>query len=1164
MKKIIVIFLCACSLGVQAQFFIYKGDQAAKVFSAAIEVKLEQSNEFPSYIELKPQLNLSEELFFNLIRTEFELSTSWSFKLLNTSSDKLGFIHNRYRLSYSGIEVAYSSLSIHSKNGSVVSASGNLKIKEPKMTSVSLDENIAQLKAINFVGAQEYMWDIDKPLHPSKSEYYPSPKLAYLPNYFEGSDQLSLAYVFNIYATKPLIRELIFIDAKDGNVVFHENLIHSGGDSKGTAITAYSDTQKIITDSLPSVFRLRDSVRGNGITTLNSQGLRNYTGAVDFLDSNNFWNNFNASVDEYAGDTHWGTEATYDYLLNVHSRNSIDDSGFALTSFIHYDQNYVNAFWNGSVMTYGDGNNINGPLTTLDIVGHEITHGLTDFTSDLIYANESGALNESFSDIFGTALEFYARPSRANWTVGEDIGGAFRSMSSPKNNGDPDTYDGLNWIDQNCAPTAGNDRCGVHTNSGVQNHWFYLLVTGAIGVNDVADSFTVVGLGMNKAERIAFRNLTVYLNASSNHDEARFYAIKSAIDLYGACSLEVEATTNAWYAVGVGDEYQNVVSASFSAVQDTAFCYFPVTLDFSSVGSNVQNFNWDFGNGTTSSLRAPAAFYGTAGTYSVELIADGGTCGADTVLKTNYIILDTSNVPCSFALDNSINILLTDCNGRLFDSGGFGNDYGTNENGTATIIVGSSDYIELDFISLAVEAGDGFNCNKDFVEVYDGPDVNSPLIGRFCTNFPPLNNKVTSRSNSVTVRMISDAAANDAGFLINWECKTAVAAPIADLIPNADTTCSGEISFVNATTGGYSAASWDFGDGTSSSDFNPVHSYYLDGSYDVSLTVTNSSGSNTVTKSNAVTVAKLATPTFVNDTVCIGEQAGLKLNVATNARWYRDSTVSSVFSGDSLSLLNMRRDTTLFVKKVSTPQTFSGGPLNNIGAGGYSTSNDYITFDVHKPILLKTMILFSNKAATRRMDIWNRQGVLVASRDVYVPSSALRVNLNIELQPDSNYRVSFSDRDISMFKNSVGAIFPYTISNLVTLKGSNANGEYPYFYRWGVSELPCESNFATIKAVVDSSCTLVGISDVNSTSSKMKISPNPFSNQVTVIVDLAIEKQYELVVRSVNGQEVYRRNIDSNNSSGHVIELGFLSKGVYILNLIGENEVHTKKVIKFN
>jgi Zn-dependent metalloprotease len=326
-----------------------------------------------------------------------------------------------------------------------------------------------------------------------------------------------------------LARELIFVNAQNGEIEFNENLLHTGGDSKATAITAYSDTQPIVTDSLNGFFTLGDSTRGTAIITLNSQTQRNYLGAVDFVDSNNFWNNFNANKDEFATDAHWGTEVTYDYLSNVHNRNSIDNNGFPLVSFVHYDQNYANAFWNGTVMTYGDGNStssLSNPLVSLDIVAHEITHGLTDFTSDLIYANESGALNESFSDIFGTALEFYARPNRANWLIGEDVGGAIRSMVNPNAFGHPDTYEGQSWRQtKGCIPTANNDRCGVHSNSGVQNYWFYLLVNGGVGVNDVTDSFNVAGLGITKAEKIAFRNLTVYLNPSSNHDEARFYAI---------------------------------------------------------------------------------------------------------------------------------------------------------------------------------------------------------------------------------------------------------------------------------------------------------------------------------------------------------------------------------------------------------------------------------------------------------------------------------------------------------------------------------------------------------------------------------------------------------------------------------------------------------------
>ena len=1167
MKKILLGLLSICTLGTQAQISVLSGNAAQAVFPNAVEVKVEKGNTFPSYIELDAAATISEESFFTILNNQILPSNKYSFSILNSNSDQLGFEHKRYRMYYDGVEVAYSSLSLHIRNDKVVSASGNINDAVPSVEVALLSSETAKTKALNFVGATEYMWEVDQPLNHLQSEYYPKGKVMYLPDYFEGNNTLTLTYAFNIYASQPLSRELIFVNAQNGRVQFHENLIHTGGDSRGTAVTAYSDTQNIVTDSLSGFFRLRDSTRGTAIVTLNSLTQRNYTGAIDFIDSNNFWNNFNASRDEYATDAHWGTEATYDYMLNVHNRNSIDNNGFPLVSYIHYDQNYANAFWNGTVMTYGDGNStssLSNPLVSLDIVAHEITHGLTDNTSDLIYANESGALNESFSDIFGTALEFYARPNRANWIIGEDVGGAIRSMVNPKNFGHPDTYDGQSWRQtKGCIPTANNDRCGVHSNSGVQNHWFYLLVNGGTGVNDATDSFTVVGLGINKAEKIAFRNLTVYLNPSSNHDEARFYAIKSAIDLYGACTPEVEATTNSWYAVGVGAEYRNVVSASFSAVQDTAFCYIPVSLDFVSEGSNIKDFIWDFGNGDTSSLRNPNTVYSAQGMYTVQLIGDGGTCGSDTVIKTSYVIIDTLTVPCSSTLDNVVNATLTDCRGRLFDSGGFGGDYGTNENGSVTISVGSADYIELDFSRIDVEAGFGFNCNRDFIEVFDGPSLDAPLIGRYCKNLPPLNNKVTSSSNEVTIRMISDNVATGAGFIINWECKTAIAAPIADFSISSDTTCTGRVEFRNRSIEGYSSALWNFGDGTTSTEYHPSHNYYADGTYTVSLVVGNSQGSNTITKTNVVTVTKLNLPSVANDTVCIGGQAGIKVNVGSTGLWYRDTTLNSIYSGDSLSIFGLQNDTAFYVKDVSNNPTFSGGPLNTIGAGSYSSSNDYLTFDVHKPILLRTMILFSNKAATRRMDIWNNQGELVVSKDIYVPSSPLRVNINIELQPDSNYRVSFSDRDISLYRNTTGASYPYSVSNLVTIKGSNNGNSYPYFYRWGVSELPCESNFVTARALIDTTCNIVSVRDIPIDVDEISIRPNPFTNSLSVDYKFKNDKPVDFIVRSPNRQEVYRKNIVQSEGM-EVLDLSFLTNGVYIFTVITDDKVQTHKIIKSN
>ena len=182
----------------------------------------------------------------------------------------------------------------------------------------------------------------------------------------------------------------------------------------------------------------------------------------------------------------------------------------------------------------------------------DFTHGLTSNTANLIYSAESGALNESFSDIFGTCVENYATPADWDWLIGEDLSSSpFRSMSDPNSHGDPDTYFGTNW-----ASLTGGDSGGVHTNSGVQNFWFYLLSEGGSGVNDNSDAYNVTGLGISTAAKIAFRSLTLYLIESSEFADARFYSIQAATDLYGACSPEVESTTNAWYAVGVGDPYK--------------------------------------------------------------------------------------------------------------------------------------------------------------------------------------------------------------------------------------------------------------------------------------------------------------------------------------------------------------------------------------------------------------------------------------------------------------------------------------------------------------------------------------------------------------------------------------------------------------------------------
>ena len=146
---------------------------------------------------------------------------------------------------------------------------------------------------------------------------------------------------------------------------------------------------------------------------------------------------------------------TYDYYFETYGRNSIDNEGFQL-NVIALQLWIFNAFWDGERMTYGDGDGApSTPLTSMDIVGHEITQ-INRNTANLVYADESGALNESFSDIFGTAIEEYSKPGDWDWLLGAEIGVSFRSMSNPNLYACPDTYGGEMWID-------GAD---VHTNSG--------------------------------------------------------------------------------------------------------------------------------------------------------------------------------------------------------------------------------------------------------------------------------------------------------------------------------------------------------------------------------------------------------------------------------------------------------------------------------------------------------------------------------------------------------------------------------------------------------------------------------------------------------------------------------------------------------------------------
>lgn len=520
----------------------------------------------PEFIKFKngEPLAKTKELFKEHLNVTEENELRFSY----STNDELNHQHQKYQQFYEGIKVEYAEYNVHAKNGLIQVMNGEfLKITNVK-TQPSLSESAALQVALDFVGANSYIWENSEQeewlKHTSENEnasFYPIGELVIVKNYLatdrENYMQPRLAYKFNIYAEKPLSRDYIYVDAITGQVI-HKNAIIKHAAAAGNADTRYSGARSIGTDSYSGAYRLRDYTRGNGLETYDMNNGTNYSNAVDFSDNDNNWTSAewdNTDKNNAALDAHWGAMMTYDYFKSKHNRNSFDNAGAKIKSYVHYSNDYENAFWNGSVMTYGDGATRFDALTSLDVAAHEIGHAVCDYTADLVYSYESGAMNEGFSDIWGAAVEYYAAPEKQTWLIGEDIDlqqAALRSMSDPNSQSQPDTYKGDYWY------TGSGDNGGVHTNSGVLNHWFYILTVGKTGTNDIGNSYSVTGIGIDKAAAIAYRTESVYLTSNSEYIDARTYSIQSAIDLYGDGSDEVVQTTNAWHAVGIGGEYGDI------------------------------------------------------------------------------------------------------------------------------------------------------------------------------------------------------------------------------------------------------------------------------------------------------------------------------------------------------------------------------------------------------------------------------------------------------------------------------------------------------------------------------------------------------------------------------------------------------------------------------
>jgi len=845
----------------------FSGIEATNKVKEAERVRYNPIRKSVDFVQLKSSTEINESNHFNWLTSEaLKTDNANTLQLKDRNQDKQGYVHYQYKQYYKGLPIEYGTYKAHFNEGKLVTVNGEYYSDIQLKTTPSLSKAEAFSRAILAMKATKFKDENSIGLEESKEKG----ELLILP--LKG--KMYLAYKFDIYAIEPLKRVYIYIDAQTGKVLYEENRIHHI-DTQGSALTGFSGTQEITTDSMSSgIYRLQETGRGNGIRTKNLNNGSNYSTATDFTDSDNVWNT--STIDKYAYDAHFGAERTYDFFFDNFGLNSYDGAGAIINSYVHYDNNYVNAFWDGTQMTYGDGNGTSYyPLTSMEIVGHEITHAVTEHSAGLIYNGESGALNESFSDIFGNTIRFTYTPSTAGWYSGNQIvisggiGTPFRNMADPNEFSCADTYGGDFW----------NYGDVVHYDSGVQNFWYYLLSTGGSGVNDHGNSYTVNGIGLNDAAAIAFRNLTVYLTPSSTFADARYYAIQSATDLFGSCSNQVIQTTNAWYAVGVGGIFSNAVVSGFTSAQNY-FCVVPTTVNFSNASLNASTYIWDFGDGSATSTQSnPSHIYTTAGTFNVSLIANGsGSCSAsDTLVHSNFLTIVNGGGPISPSCTPSTNSFCCGIGIRNFQFGSINKSSGNATEGYGDFTCGNSTGLTAgDPVAITVLTGTSSNENVKAWIDYNNNGIMDTLTEQVFSSYnknpthsgivhtslnatlnTPLRMRVTD--DVYTVSSFGPCSNSQNGqtedYTVTFTANTQ--APVADFM-GSDTIINvgGSISFDDLSIHAPTSWVWTFDGGVpaSSTNQNPIVRYDSLGAYLVRLSVANSFGTDSIVKYTYITV----------------------------------------------------------------------------------------------------------------------------------------------------------------------------------------------------------------------------------------------------------------------------------------------------------------------
>ncbi|MFI5794897.1 M4 family metallopeptidase [Streptomyces sp. NPDC051677] len=553
----------------------------------------------------------------------------------DVAKDNDGTVHTRYERTYAGLPVLGGDLVVHTPPASLAAGTvsttfnNNRRTVSVRSTTATYSKAAAETKALTAAKALDAK---DPAAQSARKVIWAG----------EGTPRLAWETVVSGLQDDGTPSKLhVVTDAATG-----AELSRYEGVETGTGNTQYSGTVSLSTTLSGSTYQLYDTTRGGHKT----YSLNNGTSGTGTLmtDTDDTWGTGSGSNTQTAGaDAAYGAQTTWDFYKNTFGRSGIKNDGVAAYSRVHYSSSYVNAFWDDDCfcMTYGDGSGGTHALTSLDVAGHEMSHGVTSNTAGLEYSGESGGLNEATSDIFGTGVEFYANNSSdvGDYLIGEKIdingdGTPLRYMDKPsKDGGSADSwYSGVGNLD-------------VHYSSGPANHMFYLLsegsgtktINGVTYNSTTSDGVAVAGIGRAAALQIWYKALTTYMTSSTNYAGARTAALNAAAALYGSSSTQYAGVGNAFAGINVGSHI-TVPSTGVTVTNpgsQTATVGTAVSLQISAASTNSGSLTYaatglPTGLSINSSTGAITGTPTTAGSYSTTVTVTDSTGATGTAAFT--------------------------------------------------------------------------------------------------------------------------------------------------------------------------------------------------------------------------------------------------------------------------------------------------------------------------------------------------------------------------------------------------------------------------------------------------------------------------------------------------------------------------------------------------